>query len=200
MKELSKWFAETADWYVLFVKTYEEKRIADSLSALMDSEHYTVFVPMKDYAYHKQGATLTRKVPWINGYVFVATTVNETECLSELERHTHHDNAVFKVLRNGGKSDSAKLNDHDRSIMRAILDENFNIPALDTVQVGDKLVIADNSPLAGVGGNIVKINKNKQTATVSVETLGRTFFYTVMLADSYKAISEGSDMSNECKY
>jgi transcription antitermination factor NusG len=151
---------------------------------------------MKDYAYKKQGETVVRKVPWINGYVFIATTVNEDECLVEIERHTRYDDTVYKILRNGGKNDSAKLSDHDRAIMRAILDENFNIPALETIQVGDRLIIADSSPLAGVGGKIIKVNKKKQTATVSVKILGKTIEYEVMLADSYKDHSEGVIQDN----
>jgi transcription antitermination factor NusG len=142
---------------------------------------------MKDDAYHKQGKTITRKVPWINGYVFIATTADEDECLTELEQHTRLDDGVYKLLRNGDKNDSAKLNDHDRAIMRAILDENFNIPALETVQVGDRLIIADNSPLAGVGGEIIKLDKKKQIATVSVNILGKAVDYEVMLAKSYKS-------------
>jgi transcription antitermination factor NusG len=72
--------------------------------------------------------------------------------------------------------------------MRAILDENFNIPALETVQVGDRLIIANSSPLAGVGGKIIKVNKKKQTATVSVNILGKAVDYEVMLKQSYKCI------------
>jgi transcription antitermination factor NusG len=189
MRELSKWFAETANWFILFVRTYEERRVADSLSFLLDQNKYTVFIPMKDYAYHKQGKTFTRKVPWINGYVFIATTVDEDEFLAEIEQHTRFDDGVYKLLRNGDKNDSAKLSDHDRAIMRAILDENFNIPALETVQVGDRLIIADSSPLAGIGGKIIKVNKKKQTATVSVNILGKNVDYEVMLAGSYKVIN-----------
>jgi len=183
---LSKWFAETSDWFILFVQTYEERRIAKGLQEALDEEKYRVFVPMKDYAYHKQGKTFIRRVPWINGYVFIATTVSEDECLATIERLTRYDEAVFKMLRNGDRSDSAMLDDHDRAVMRALLDDNFCIPALETVEVGGRLVIADDSPLTGLGGEIIKVDKYKQTATVTIEILGRKVPYVVALAEAYK--------------
>jgi transcription antitermination factor NusG len=185
-QEVSKWFAETADWYILHVKAYEEQHIATRLQAAWDTEKYLAFVPMRDYAYHKKGRTYKRRIPWIHSYVFIAATVSEDECLAEIDRLTQYDEAVYKVLRNGGREDSAKLTERDRAFMRAILDESFTIPALEVVKVGDRLVIADGSPFAGMGGRIVRVDKHKHTATVAFGLCGADMKYTVALADAFK--------------
>jgi hypothetical protein len=82
---LSKWFAHTANWFVLFVRTHEERNAAERIQEKLDAEKYVVFVPTKDYAFKKEGKVIRRKVPWLDGYVFIAATVSAHECLQEVK-------------------------------------------------------------------------------------------------------------------
>lgn len=170
---LLKWFAFSANWYVLFVQTYEERRVAEFLQGKLDPEKYVAFCPTKDYAFQNNGKITTRKALLFTGYVFIAATVKPL---------IYTDSSIYKLLSNGGDTDSVKLSEHDKSIMTAILDENFNIPALKAVLVGDRVKIIDGSALEGVGGLVKRVNKHRQTAIIEIPMFNSTIQCEVMFA------------------
>ena len=170
----SKWFSSKANWYVLFVKTYEEQRIADRLQKKLDSEKYVVFVPTKDYAFKKQGTTIMRKVPWLNGYVFIASVEAADICMKMVEPLIVNESAIFRLLSNDNSPDSAMLSPQDREIMTDILDENFNIAAIKAEIVDDRIRINEEL-IAKNGGKILKVSKHKQTAIIEMALLGKKF-------------------------
>jgi len=179
---LSKWFAYTANWFVLFVQTYEERRVAERLQAKLDPDSYVVFVPTKDYSFIKGGVKTVRKVPWLDGYVFIAATVTPEKCLEEVKPIVYADSHIYRLLSNDGLPEDIALCEQDKAIMTAILDENFNIPAIEAVLVDDRVNIIDGA-LEGIGGKVVKVNRHKQTATLEldVQFLGRKTVIEVML-------------------
>ncbi|GHU81440.1 hypothetical protein FACS1894191_8320 [Clostridia bacterium] len=179
---LSKWFAFSANWYVLFVQTYEERRVAEFLQGKLDPEKYVAFCPTKDYAFQKNGKIATRKALLFTGYVFIAASVDEQECLATVKPLIYTDSSIYKLLSNGGDTDSVKLSEHDKAIMTAILDENFNIPALEAVLVGDRVKIIDGSALEGVGGLVKRVNKHRQTAIIEIPMFNSTIQCEVMFA------------------
>jgi transcription antitermination factor NusG len=177
---LSKWFAYSANWFVLFVQTHQEQKVAELIQKKLDPERYVVFTPTKDYAYQKNGEISKRKVPWLDGYVFIAATVSEQECKATVKPLVYMDSDIYRLLSNGDATDSVMLSEHDKSIMTAILDENFNIPALEAVIEGDKVKIIDGSALEGFGGRVKRVNKHRQTAVIEIEMLGRIIDCEVM--------------------
>jgi transcriptional antiterminator NusG len=179
---VSKWFMDEANWYALFVRTYEERRVMEQLQGKLDSDRYAVFVPTKDYAFSKNGIKTIRRVPWLSGYVFIASMDSPEECLEKVRFHICRDPRVYKMLSNDGQMESTALSEHDKSIMTAILDEEFNIPAVEGVVIDDRVVILDGA-FRGVGGKVVKINKHRQTATLEldIQFFGRATTLEVML-------------------
>jgi transcription antitermination factor NusG len=179
---VSKWFMDEANWFALFVRTYEEQRVMEQLQSKLDPDRYAVFVPTKDYAFSKNGTKSIRRVPWLSGYVFIASMDSPEECLEEVRFHIYRDSRVYKILSNDGQMDSIALSENDKAIMTAILDEEFNIPAIEAVVVDDKVVILDGA-FRGIGGKVVKVNKHRQTATLEldIQFFGRTTLLEVML-------------------
>jgi transcriptional antiterminator NusG len=72
------------------------------------------------------------------------------------------------------------LSKADKAVMTALLDENFNIPALEAVQIGDRVKILEGG-LGGMDGFVKKVNRHKQTATLEIHILGRIVDCEVML-------------------
>ena len=171
-KALSRWFAENANWFVVFTRTREEQKIADRLQSKLDGEKYVVFVPTKDYAYTKDKVTTIIQKPWISGYVFIAATVTPKEFLETVKPLFCTETNVYKILSNDGQFESIQLSRRDKGIMTKILNENFNIPALEAVLEGDRVRIIDNA-LAGMNAEVVKVNKKRQTAVLMMEFLER---------------------------
>ena len=179
-RTIFKWFAHTANWFILFVRTYEEQRVAKRLQAKLDPNRYVVFVPTKDYAFKKNGRTTTRKVPWLSGYVFIAATVVSQECVDTVKPIIYNDSYIYKLLSNDGVSDNIELSQHDKAIMTTILDENFNISSIQAIMVGDKVSIIDGV-LERTGGKVIRVNKHKQTAHIEIFILGRPVVFEIML-------------------
>jgi transcription antitermination factor NusG len=84
---VSKWFVDEANWFALFVRTYEEQRVMEQLQSKLNPDRYVVFVPTKDYAFSKNGTKTIRRVPWLSGYVFIASMDSPEECLEEVRLH-----------------------------------------------------------------------------------------------------------------
>jgi len=193
-RALSKWFAAKANWFVLFVQTFKEREVADRIQSKLDNEKYVVFVPTRDRTYiQKDKSVLIKRVPLFGGYVFIATTDDEDECLSAIAPLIEPDSTVYKFLRNGGKDDAAKLTDRDKAAMTALLNEEFNIPALEAVNVGDRVEIVDRR--FEEIGEVVKVNKRRQTAILRLELFGRAAMCEVAL--EFLAKEPEADISNK---
>lgn len=176
---LSKWSAEGIDWFALACKTYEEWRIAKCLQKLCDIESigsYFIFVPTRDYAYQKVVTTM-RRVPWLNGYVFIATTESAEHCTKMVDALMVNDKAIFKLLSYDG-SKAAPLTEKDKSLFIAIFDDDFHIPALKADVVDSKVKIAEN-PIESNGGRITKLDKRKQSAWVEMDIMNKPMKYEV---------------------
>ncbi|GHV55226.1 hypothetical protein FACS1894216_17000 [Synergistales bacterium] len=179
-RTLSKWFAHTANWFVLFVRTGGEDSVVARVQRKLDPEKYVVFVPTKDRAFRKKSKVETIKAQWMSGYVFIAATVDETELLEAVAPLIMNDPNIYRLLANGSPSDGVKLTERDKSIMTALLDETFNIPAVEAVFVGDEVKIVESS-LEGFGGRVKRVNKHKYSATIEMDMFGKTIDCEIML-------------------
>jgi len=164
-KALSRWFAETANWFVLFVRTREEHRIAEWLQARLDAGKYKVFVPTRDYAHTKNKETTVVKKPLFNGYLFIAATVEAEECLKTVEPLFYCDPSIYKLLSNDDRSNNIQLSIKDKTLMTSILNNDFNVPALQAVADGDWVQV-NGDMFSGLDAEIVKVNKRRQTAVI----------------------------------
>jgi transcription antitermination factor NusG len=171
-RSVSRWFAAKANWFVLFVRTYEERRVAERLQSRLDPEKYVAFVPLKDYVYKKKGVLEKRKIPWIGGYVFIAAMVGAEELLQTVKPLIFNDPTVYKLLSNDGERQSIMLSPSDKAVMTALLDENFNIEPLEAVQVGDTVEVIDGV-LETYGGEVISVDAKKQVSVVRMDFMGR---------------------------
>jgi transcription antitermination factor NusG len=179
---LSKWSANDVNWFAIFCKTYEERRIAKSLQKLCDIENagkYFVFVPTKDYVHQKKGITI-RKVPWLNGYVFIATTESAENCKKMAETLILNESAIFKLLSYDGTREAAPLTESDKTLFTTILNEDFHMPALKASVVDGRVEINMN-PIESNGGKVVKVNKRKRSALVEMFIMGEKLKYEIAL-------------------
>jgi transcription antitermination factor NusG len=178
---LSKWSAEGMDWFALACKTYEERRVAHGLQTLCDTEstgRYFVFVPTRDRAHSKEPSGM-RRVPWLNGYVFIATTERAEHCTKMVDMLMVSDTAIFKLLSYDG-SKASPLTEEDKLLFVAILDEDFHIPALKADVVDGRVKVADN-PIEANGGKITKVDKRKRSAEVEMDIMHEVMKYEVAL-------------------
>ncbi|GHU77047.1 hypothetical protein AGMMS49992_23860 [Clostridia bacterium] len=179
-RALSKWFAESSNWFVLFVKTNEEQRVVERLQKRLDTDKYIAFIPTKDYAFRTKHAITTRQVPWLRGYVFIASTVTPQEFIVDVNPIINYDSFMYRILANSLHSNNVALSSHDKLIMTTILDEHFNIPAFEAVQVWERVKINDGI-LKGIGGSVVKVNKHRQTIVIEIFMLGRLLTCEIMM-------------------
>lgn len=166
-KSLLHWFAETTNWFVVFVRTCAEQKVSERLQGKLDALLYKVFVPTRDYAFTKDNETSIVKRPLFGGYVFIAATVEIDEFLNTVEPLFYSDSDIYKLLSNDGQFENIRLLDRDKNLMRAILDENFNVSALKAVADGDWIEV-DVSTFAGLDVNVLRVNKRRQTAVISI--------------------------------
>jgi len=166
-KALSQWFADKSNWFVVFVRTREEQKIAQRLQSKLDTKIYKVFVPTKDYAHKNNKETTIIRKPLFSGYLFLATMVEAGECLLTVEPLFYRDPDIYKLLSNDGHSRNIQLTKRDKALMVSILDADFNLSAFKAVIEGDWVQV-DDSPLAGFDAKVVKVNKRRQTAVINM--------------------------------
>jgi DNA-binding Xre family transcriptional regulator/transcription antitermination factor NusG len=176
----AKWFADEANWFVLFVRTGEEKNVVRRVQRKLDADKYNVFVPTKDRRFRSGGKDTVSKVIWLSGYVFIAALVDEAELIEAISPLVFIDPKIIKVLTNGSPTDGFMLTAHDKAIMTALLDADFNIPALEAVFVGDKVKITDGV-LNGLDGRVTRVNKHRRSALLEVNLFGGVIKCEVML-------------------
>jgi transcription antitermination factor NusG len=177
----SKWFGDEMFWYALFTRSTAERQVVDRIQKKVNPNEFFIFCPLKDYAFRRPGIIEARHVPWLSGYVFIISTVAPAECLSAIYPIIINDRNVFKFVRHSSDNDAIALSEHDKRIMRTLLDTDFHIPALNAVKKGDWIQIDDFSMFNGINAKVSHIQKRKQTATVEIEMLGTTVKYEVML-------------------
>jgi len=179
-RALSKWFGESMNWYALFVQTKKEQEVVERLQKRLNPAKYVAFVPTRDFAYRKKDVLTVRRVPWLAGYVFIVSAVTPQECVDDVKPIIQLDHYMYKLLSNGMQSEDIALSVRDKMIMTTLLDEDFNIPAFETVKEGDRVRVRDEV-LKGVGGKVLKVNKHKQTITFEMLFLGRMVQCEVMM-------------------
>lgn len=169
------WFSRDAEWFVLFVQSRKELEIAERLQRGLTPNRYKVFVPTRPYAKVRSGGmTEIQKIPWLSGYVFIATTDTPIECKKMVESLMINDSTVFKFLTKSGEREIAALSVEDRALMAAILDDEFSIHPIPAEVVADRIKIANNI-LERNGGRVTKVDKHRQFALVQMRIMDRDF-------------------------
>jgi transcriptional antiterminator NusG len=177
---LSKWSANGMKWLALFVKTYEERRLADRLQMALDSEKYHVFVPTTDYLHKVQGKATLRKIPCFKGYVFIATSESTENCIKMVEPLLINESTIFRFVSYDRSQHSIVISDTDKATLTQIFNDDFHRPAILAEIVDGKVKFKENT-LEQNGGKVLKITRGKKSVVLQVELLGEPKTYEVAL-------------------
>jgi len=181
---LSKWSTSDINWFALFVETYKERQVAKSLQTLCDFKsagNYFVFVPTRDYCHQHKGVTTVRKVPWLNGYVFIATYESASDCKKMVEMLMVNETVIFRLLSYDGTRGATAMTDEDKILFNAVLDEDFHVSAIKAeISDDNKVVIKENS-LESNGGRVVKVDRRNKSVLLEMNILQKLLRYEVAL-------------------
>ncbi len=173
-------FVRAANWYVVFVKTFEEYRFAGRLQGQLDADKYVVFVPTKDRSFRKKREFKLHRVLLFPGYVFVASTDDPEKCFETLKPIISGNEVAFKLLGDGENRRCAAVGERDKALLARLMNKEFHIAAIEAVEIGHSVVIADGA-IELLEGCVKKINKYRQTVDVEFEMFGRKQVVTLAL-------------------
>jgi transcriptional antiterminator NusG len=169
---LSKNFVRTANWYVLKVRYDTEMKCAALLNERLGGRSYVFFVPTRDRTFRVGGTERIHRRRMFEKYVFLATSDSALMCYHELSRIIRNEADIFGFLYYGDDREAIKLHDRDRDFIASILNEEFNVPAIEVEFEGQNVILA-NGLLDDYRGVVKKINKYRRTAIVVVEVFGK---------------------------
>ncbi|GHV27983.1 hypothetical protein FACS18948_6290 [Clostridia bacterium] len=180
-RAVSKWFGDSANWLVLFVQSRDEQRVVNYLKPKLNPDKYVTFIPTRDFAFNKGRRKIEiQQKPWLRGYVFIVALVDEVECLNTVIPLISLHSSVYCLLPNGEGMSRILLSAHDKSVMMSLLDENFNIPAVESIFVDKKVQITDET-FKGKFGKVKYIDKHKRYAIIELELFDTLVKCEVML-------------------
>lgn len=162
-------------WYVLYVKSNTEKRVADDILRSGLSGGYAVepFCPETEFYYRKAGAAKDecyRKRLLFPAYVFIETDMPEQEFSRAYSSYVYDSQDIIRLLRYG-KTDRIALPLDERQRLEFLLKGKRCLDRSVGVIEGDRVIITCG-PLMGMEGLIKEINRHNRTATLKTELLG----------------------------
>jgi transcription antitermination factor NusG len=187
-QELTRRFVRHANWYVLFVETSKEQDVKRRLSAALPDNIFVIFVPTKTYSKTKAGKRAYETKKMFGGYVFVATEEREDLTFASIRPLVRRDERAYRFLSSTDSVVSAdeenrgkrywqiKLPERDKALLDALLDDAYNIPAFDAIQIGGRVEFAPGHILEGMANNIVlkSVNKHRGTGVIEYKLFGET--------------------------
>lgn len=164
--------------YCIQTDTHYTERIRDAIkeNVIVDGEE--VFMPVTERLRKIEGKWQKVLIPMFYGYLFI--TSDDSTGLYERLRNSM-GKTIFKyvkLLRNNEYI--IPLTPADEKIVTDLSDENHVIKASLGYIKGDTLIITDG-PLKGHEGQVVKIDRHKRIAILSLEFLGEQRNVTVGL-------------------
>jgi len=88
-------------WYVLFVKTGYEQKVASEISARWYLEDSKPFVPMYDAIFKRAGRVYPERRRLCPGYVFIDSKIDGADFYKASQAHISRSEHALKLLRYG---------------------------------------------------------------------------------------------------
>lgn len=170
---------EPCFWYVLYVRSNEEKWVIDDFKKVISSRatgyEFDVFCPESEY-YYRNSATKSlgkvyRRRPMFPGYVFVETNMPEDEFRKEFFQYIASSDKIIRLL-SYGESKILAIPREERVRLEYILRGKRCFDHSIGYIEGDKIVVTAGS-LVGFEGMIKNINRHNRKASIEVDFLGR---------------------------
>ncbi|QEN05604.1 hypothetical protein EW093_13070 [Thiospirochaeta perfilievii] len=146
------------NYYVLQVVTGTENKVKDSLSSL------DVINPERKLIIRRKGKKLNEVKSIFPGYIFLKTKENIDNVTLQLLKDTKN---VVKILNS--YKDPIPLCCNQLDLIKPLLNPNFKAELSNVNFNKDDKIVVINGPLKELEGQIIKVDKRKQRATVQIE-------------------------------
>ena len=160
-------------WYVLFVMTGYEHKVANIVSRHWRIDGLRPFVPMFDARFRKAGVVLSEKRRWIPGYVFLESEMSGLELYLKIKPYVSRTENALKLLRygNGYMGSSFEMQEGDRAFLDKLLNEEHCVEMSQGYIKGTSIIVTEG-PMIGLEGLIKKVNRHKMLATIEASIFG----------------------------
>ncbi len=166
-------------WYVLYVRTGAENRVADDLKRYVSSRalgcDIDPFCPESEYYYRnkkdRQLGRTYKKRPLFPSYVFVETSMPPKEFMREFGSYFYASHDVIRLLRSGESDSGVALPIDERRRLEFLLKGKRCLERSVGYIVGDRVCVQDG-PLKDSEGLIKYINRHNRFADIEVDMFG----------------------------
>jgi transcriptional antiterminator NusG len=161
---------EKVYWYVLFVRTGSEEKLAKILAILFKNNNIIPFVPRKTMVFRRQGQKSLFTKICFPGYVFLESEIPPVEILKYAFRMLYYLKEVYGFLHYKDRSTIA-MRDSERLTLSKMFGKDRCIDMSLGFSDGDAITIVDG-PLSGHESRILRINRKRGTVTIEIEMFG----------------------------
>lgn len=161
------------EYYALHVKTRAEERYIALFNAAHSKLKITLSFPKRVILERRVGKEpLRREKPVFPGYVFAAISEKQTlsNCLNALRKTPY----FFRFLPSN--IDVMPLSGRNLEIALHFTHADGAVAGISRVHFNEKdRIVVDEGPLAGLEGNIIKVDKRKGRAKIKLDFYGESF-------------------------
>ncbi len=153
--------------YVLFVKTGNEKRVADLLKI---NKCLAPFIPMIEYYHIRKGKEDKRMKICFRGYVFIKSNLEPDNFIYVIDHFRPLTNDIFRVVNYGEPLDIA-LHNEECLMLDNIFGTDHCLHASQALVVGNRVHIVSGA-LLGMESVIKRISHRRKEAVLEIDFLG----------------------------
>ena len=166
-------------WYVLFVRTGSEGKVAERLRDRLGGMDFFPFIPQKTCVFRRQGEKSLFQKICFPGYVFIESYKPTTEFKAYAFSEVYKMNDVYKFLHYGDGTNMS-MREEERIALSGVLGKDYCIDMSLGFKEGDSVRITSGA-LVGNESKIMRINRNKHEAVIAVELFGTSVSISVGL-------------------
>jgi len=160
-------------WYVLFVLTGYEQRVANEITHTWPIDGIKPFVPMYDARFRRAGKVILEKRRWTPGYVLVESPQKGLDFYLSIKPFIARSEYTLRMLRNGAihLDESFEMDSREYALLQKLMNNEQCVEMSKGLIEGAKVIVTDG-PLLGHEGLIKKINRHKMEATIHANFMG----------------------------
>lgn len=164
------------NWYVLFVMGGKEKQICEFLN--QEYDNWKAFIPSIEIIHTRQGKEYLIEKPMFPSYLFIESSITQKEFQDILKNVKQKKSGIIKELK--FDEETPALRDYERNYLEGLLNDHYKVtPSVGYIE-HDRVMITDG-PLKGYESHIVRIDRHKKKAVLSLDLLDKEINVTVSL-------------------
>mgnify|MGYP001133197006 CR=1 FL=1 len=164
--------AVTGDWYILFVKTGCEEKVAGVLNEKMDQEKSRAFTPRKKIIFRRKGVDHIYQEILFPGYVFIETEKTFRELSREVQYLVSSLKVVYRFLHYADPRQAA-LHEEEKKEIMAMCGGDLCLGNSKGIIEGGRIKILSGA-LVGKEAAIKRIDRHKRQAVIEMMLFGET--------------------------